>query len=301
MKTGYVNALASLADQRVIMSGMHTTSSGRAPTRGATTLWDTFTEILGLNIPPIYVGDFPCLAIADAGKELPESYMVRRLPMTNGYLYFQTPLEIRLDHPVIGEHTELVRAVLFEHQDKIPALGQRRESGLGDEPGVVLYILTECAEEDGSGVYPKEAISLLIAWQYGQAISEVLLGSRTPFLNMVEILSQVAALWEFMIQKIVTVIPTRAPRPYVRQMKRAGILEVPDIQVITLRAHEQQVYAASEASGVEWTHRWIVRGHWRDQWYPRMQLHLPKWISPYVKGPDGTPLIGGAKIFAVER
>ncbi len=30
----------------------------------------------------------------------------------------------------------------------------------------------------------------------------------------------------------------------------------------------------------------IVRGHWRNQWYPKEEFHKPKWIDPYWKG-DG--------------
>lgn len=31
---------------------------------------------------------------------------------------------------------------------------------------------------------------------------------------------------------------------------------------------------------------WIVRGHWRNQWYSKLDEHKPKWIDPYFKG-DG--------------
>ena len=29
---------------------------------------------------------------------------------------------------------------------------------------------------------------------------------------------------------------------------------------------------------------WIVRGHWRNQWYPKLNTHKPKWIDPFFKG-----------------
>ena len=42
---------------------------------------------------------------------------------------------------------------------------------------------------------------------------------------------------------------------------------------------------------VEWTHRWIVKGHWRQQaWGPGRQYRRPTWISPHIKGPDDKPL-----------
>ncbi|MCT6836193.1 MAG: hypothetical protein M3036_00885 [Bifidobacteriales bacterium] len=41
-----------------------------------------------------------------------------------------------------------------------------------------------------------------------------------------------------------------------------------------------------------WTHRWIVRGFWRNQAYgPDHALRRRQWIPPYVKGPADKPLI----------
>lgn len=90
------------------------------------------------------------------------------------------------------------------------------------------------------------------------------------------------------------------PRPERRRTQRAG-LPPRDVRVIRLR---RAVTAARDAeqqtgSGRDWQHRWVVRGHWRNHWYPKMQDHRPKWIAPYLKGPDGLPLIGGDKVTVV--
>ena len=45
-----------------------------------------------------------------------------------------------------------------------------------------------------------------------------------------------------------------------------------------------------EARSVEWTVRWIVRGHHRAQWYPSTKSHRLIWVAPYMKGPDDAPL-----------
>jgi hypothetical protein len=29
---------------------------------------------------------------------------------------------------------------------------------------------------------------------------------------------------------------------------------------------------------------WLVRGHWRNQWYPKEGVNKPKWMNPYWKG-----------------
>ena len=41
---------------------------------------------------------------------------------------------------------------------------------------------------------------------------------------------------------------------------------------------------------VDWSCRWIVRGHWRDQWCPSEQRHRQTYVSPYIKGPEDQPL-----------
>jgi hypothetical protein len=40
----------------------------------------------------------------------------------------------------------------------------------------------------------------------------------------------------------------------------------------------------------EYRVRWVVRGYWRNQWYPSRQEHRPVWINPHIKGPEGSPL-----------
>ena len=42
----------------------------------------------------------------------------------------------------------------------------------------------------------------------------------------------------------------------------------------------------------EYSHRFIVRGFWRDQAYgPNHSLRRRQWIPPYVKGPADKPLV----------
>lgn len=44
------------------------------------------------------------------------------------------------------------------------------------------------------------------------------------------------------------------------------------------------------------SHRWVVRGHWRRQWYPSIQRHKPIYITDYIAGPEGTPIVVRDKI-----
>jgi hypothetical protein len=71
------------------------------------------------------------------------------------------------------------------------------------------------------------------------------------------------------------------------------------IQTVTCASLRRQRYlseADREAEARDYSHRWIVRGHMRNQPIgPRNasggQKHLRVWIAPYVKGPENKPLI----------
>lgn len=89
--------------------------------------------------------------------------------------------------------------------------------------------------------------------------------------------------------------PDRASR---KRLRRDG-QEPGSVRVIELRRSER---ASSEGDGSrEYHHSWIVRGHWRQQWYPKREVHRPVWIAPHIKGPEDAPLIGGEKVYAWKR
>lgn len=76
----------------------------------------------------------------------------------------------------------------------------------------------------------------------------------------------------------------------------------PTVRVVHLRAADQRHAVEATGEGHEYHCRWIVRGHWRNQFYPSQGLHMPKWIEPFVKGPAGAPLKQPAQtIFSVDR
>lgn len=81
---------------------------------------------------------------------------------------------------------------------------------------------------------------------------------------------------------------SRGPRK--RAMKLNPHREIPDVRVITLRRLRSGAEKAEPlGDSIEWTHRWLVNGHWRRQWYATEGRHKPKWIAPYIKGPEDKP------------
>lgn len=89
--------------------------------------------------------------------------------------------------------------------------------------------------------------------------------------------------------------PSRAIR---RRLHRIGH-EPASVRLIDLRRPRRG--SAHGGSDRDYHHQWIVRGHWRQQWYPARQVHRPVWIAPHVKGPEGAPLLGGEKVHVWRR
>jgi hypothetical protein len=96
-------------------------------------------------------------------------------------------------------------------------------------------------------------------------------------------------LWRLMQQTIAETYRERPSRASRRRAERAGAVEK-YVTVIRLRRPHRPPAEGHVPAEVEWTHRWLVRGHWRNQWFPSMSAHRAIWISPFVKGPEDKPL-----------
>jgi hypothetical protein len=106
------------------------------------------------------------------------------------------------------------------------------------------------------------------------------------------------ALWLMLNQTI-----TKTEDEYVRKtaLKRAQRIGLPGrVTVITLR---RTVAARNQGESlVEWSHRWVVRGHWRWQHYgPGGESKRRIWIAPHVKGPEDKPLKVSEKVYNLSR
>lgn len=73
------------------------------------------------------------------------------------------------------------------------------------------------------------------------------------------------------------------------------------VRVIQLRKATTRPHRDGPSMPREWSHRWLVKGHWRNQWYPSEQRHALKWIPTHIKGPDDKELFLHDRVFHVER
>lgn len=103
--------------------------------------------------------------------------------------------------------------------------------------------------------------------------------------------------WLLMFQPL-ALTTDQQPDRAARKRAARGRYKPKPVRVIELR---RPAHSGPGDGSREFHHQWIVRGHWRQQWYPARQVHRPVWIAPHIKGPEGAPLLGGEKVYAWKR
>ena len=111
------------------------------------------------------------------------------------------------------------------------------------------------------------------------------------------VLSTLAAAWSLMAQPTIA-SRTEAPvnRKLVRAYRRAG-RPTPTVSIIDLRTLYRPSTQESADTGRTYRHRWVVRGHWRDQPHgPGAARRKRIYVPSYIKGPDGAPLLARERV-----
>lgn len=101
---------------------------------------------------------------------------------------------------------------------------------------------------------------------------------------------RIAAFWTLIQQEKVVETERRPLSPKAaKRLERAG-MPVSDIRIARLRRARREG-SSSDAGDASYSHRFVVSGHWRNQWLPSRKAHRLQWIAPYVKGPEDKPLV----------
>lgn len=115
-------------------------------------------------------------------------------------------------------------------------------------------------------------------------------------------LAFLAYAWTLMqIPTVAEVSTHRPPSKVEAKRRKKGKPPTPDVRVVRMRPLRNE-HATHSPSGRRYTHRWLVRGHWRNQACgPKHSERRRTWVPAYTKGPDGAPLIGGDVVNAWVR
>lgn len=133
----------------------------------------------------------------------------------------------------------------------------------------------------------------------GETFAEAIIRQRASLTSSAR---TVASLLGLLSQRIAVTTHTTMPRSFRRRMKRAqpGAV-VPTVRIVHVRMPERESSHDDGHQRPEWSHRWVVRGFWRNQWMPSKKHHEPRYIASYVKGPADKPLVMKKTLYAVDR
>ncbi|MFC3450799.1 hypothetical protein [Amycolatopsis speibonae] len=115
----------------------------------------------------------------------------------------------------------------------------------------------------------------------------------------------ILATWLLMGQTLVQSERASAPRAARRRIERYDPALDTAVRLVDLRRARTAPTDHSDDSSTkntrEYRHSWIVRGHWRNQYYPSRGDHCPIWIADHLAGPEDKPLIGGERVNVLRR
>lgn len=122
----------------------------------------------------------------------------------------------------------------------------------------------------------------------------------------VSLLALIGAAWHLMQQPTVATPQPRAagtgtPRGPRQPGERPSAV-VTTIDLRTMRFVDTDREPGPDDTGRTYAHRWVVRGHWRNQ--PHGKDHAQRrlqWVPSYVKGPEGAPLLASEKVMVWRR
>jgi hypothetical protein len=253
--------------------------------------------------------------ITFAGERLDEDDVVNveLAPTKQGFVYFEKPVPLS----DLRGTTLNINALLWHFTNKNDLVVYMWNDQYRT-PDPVAYQLREQAQEDSNAKKFVETIGRwgfvgMLASRHGQAIGKPFIEQDEYTINQYEtnegftpvpsgnLIRVLHAYWLLMDQTLVKVSDEHADRKLARTMKR---FELPSYVTVMQYRRTETIGEFVGESSVEWSHRWIVRGHWRWQPFKNEKGQDDRkriWIAPFMKGPEDKPLVLTDKIYALTR
>lgn len=109
-----------------------------------------------------------------------------------------------------------------------------------------------------------------------------------------------ATAFAFLKQQLIVTQTETPDRNTRRRAEAAGWTHNADVRLVYLRRPRRESEPSDDP--VEWSCSWLVRGHWRQQFYPSEDRHRAIFIAPHVKGDPDKPLKPpSTRLFAVVK
>jgi hypothetical protein len=258
----------------------------------------TDAVIGSLNGETFYWNPSICRIIESVASTIPDNWRLsaERLPAQRGFFWFDKPVLVDVDGVVpLPDILDAHGPSVYEAIGWIPGLSTRGDHGV---------ILSAFTKTPGRPLYPTHHSSMWEVESFGDLCKGMIQETNgwVETLSGLRLVRLFAACLAFLEQRILIAPHQRAERHARKRLERQGLVYEPLIRVVELRRKQARTEYHGDAEPVEWSHQWIVSGHWRQQWYPSLNANQPVWIMPYVKGPEDKPLKPPrAKVFAVVR
>lgn len=256
------------------------------------------------------------------------------LPASVGMLYFAEPIRMPIQRTNDHDMADLISHGWVDTNDRIPivAIAWTEASPMKLNPNGTLDYMAGARDNPAgltvvayAGIHePELRVQInrrVMPWgpydglvplhplgvPFGELGTELMRGNITASVNDFSMKQLLTSLCMFMQQRVCLDTPGRPTRNARKALARASRGEVddanvPDTRIIALRKPERRPTEGDGSREVHYQHQWMVDCHSRNQWYPSENRHKPVWISSYVKGPAGAPMLVKPKtIYAVVR
>jgi hypothetical protein len=246
------------------------------------------------NADPFYV-DPELMELVEASAETfqPEPLHETDLPTLNAFVVLPSPLSM-IDRKG--------RKVCFRAFAWRAMLFQDPEKGTKDN-GVMVYLFSHLDDRDDvpppdgwedetwrDVVWAEQGSPYTLAhvtpWVFGRDVPRD--DERDPL--RASWWGPVQAFLRLALQTLTTRDQMRPARPARKRWQRERLKDSGYVTVVRLR-RPRSPRPDEEERSVDWSHRWIVSGHWRKQWFPSLNTHRQVWIASHVKGPEDKPLL----------
>jgi hypothetical protein len=251
---------------------------------------------------PIYVsGDLTELIDYAADTFKPEPLVPTDLLTPSGFAYFSKPLYVRDRRDLEMPFRAVQWNPIIDTRDgAVPS--HTVDDGQHVYSGVVITLYAHRKDPD-PGEWPDREVQVGgsdLAMEYVTTLRFNQQSKVYESDNSIrDMLAHIKVFFRLCQQTIAVSHHERVGRP-VWKRARANWKDIKEVVVFTLRRAKPPKYEGDERE-VQWSHRWLVQGHWRNQWYSSEKVHRQIWIAPFIKGPDDKPLIFKRRAFELVR
>jgi hypothetical protein len=220
------------------------------------------------NAETYYVADDMCTLLEASWESLPDSPLLdEKVPSLCGFILYEKPIE----GAWINEEGEVTESPVYGHL-----------WGINHSELAVFSLENFSLGESSRAFLPED----VVVARFDEPSRQTTRPLR--------------ATWAFMRQKLAETTVESVDRP---ERRRCAKLDLPQtVNVVRVRKYIQTKNDNPEQRDVEWSHRWLVSGHWRNQpCGTGREDRRPTWIPGHIKGPEDKPLIVKDRVTAWVR